>query len=116
MSPDAALEMKDLKGPQVCLILGLALILAGSAVGLAALGKDVVTIFTGVGAAIIAVGVAFGWAKVQQLTRGLHQVNENVDTVKEISNGRLTELLEQNRQLHIQNAELSRLLPPPEHK
>lgn len=110
----AAPEMKNPTPAQVCLILGLALILAGSVFGLAALGKDVVTILTGVAAVAITVAGAFGWAKVQQLTRDVSQVNQGVDHVKEISNGRLTEVLDDNKRLNERIAALSILIPPRE--
>jgi hypothetical protein len=109
-------EMKNITPPQVCLILGLAIILAGSVVGLAALGKDVVTILTGVAAVAITVAGAFGWAKANQLSRDLSQVNDNVDHVKELSNGRLTEVLDQNRKLQERVTQLAILVQPGEDK
>lgn len=108
-----ALEMRQVTGPQVCLTLGLALILAGSVVGLAAMGKDVVTILAGLAAVAITVGGAFAAAKANQLTRDLTAVNQNVDHVKELSNGRLTDLLEDNKQLNAKLQEVLMLMPPP---
>jgi cytochrome c biogenesis protein CcdA len=106
-------EVKQVTAAQVCLILGLAVILAGSVVGLAALGKDVVTILTGIAAVAITVAGAFGWAKANQLTRDLNQVNQNVDQVREISNGRLTAVLEDNKALHEKLQQALTQLPPP---
>ncbi len=116
MSVVAAPEVKNPTGPQVCLILGLALILAGSVVGLAALGKDVITILTGVAAVAITVAGAFGWAKANQLSRGLTQVSDNIDQVRDISNGRLTEVLDDNKRLHEQITALAIRIQPPEQK
>lgn len=117
MSTVAAPEMKNPTPPsQVCLILGLAGILAASVLGLAALGKDVVTILTGVAAVAITVGGAFGWAKANQLSRDLNQVNQNVDHVKEISNGRLTEVMEHNKILQDQVTQLAILVHPEDRK
>jgi hypothetical protein len=112
----AVAELKAVTGPQVCLILGLALILAGSVVGLAALGKDVVTILTGVAAVAITVAGAFGWAKANQLVRNFNEVSNSVDQVKELSNGRLTEVLDDNKKLHEQITALAMLVQPPEKK
>jgi arginine exporter protein ArgO len=106
-------ELKQVTGAQVCLILGLALILAGSVVGLAALGKDVVTILTGIAAVGITVAGAFGWAKANQLSRGLSQVSDNIDQVRDISNGRLTEVLDDNKRLHEQITALAIQIQPP---
>lgn len=109
-----ASELRSVTSAQVCLILGLSLIGAATVVGLAALGKDVVTILTGVGAITLAIAGAFGWTKAQQLTRGISQVNTNVDHVKEISNGRLTEALDEVKSLNVQLAQAMLRTPPPE--
>lgn len=112
---ESSYDVKPVTGPQVCLILGLAAILAGSVVGLAAMNKDVGSIFTAVAAVLITVGVSFGWAKANQLSR-------DVTHVKETTNGRMTEQIEANRELNKANEELNRQLqqamlrlpPPPE--
>lgn len=111
-----AYEMKQLTSQQVCLILGLALILAGSVVGLAAMDKDVGSIFAAVAAVAITVGAAFGWAKANQLSRDMGTVNLNMDHVKEISNGRLTEVIEENKRLNEKLTALAMLVQPPEQK
>ena len=112
-----ASEMKQVSSQQVCLILGLALILAGSIIGLAAMDKDIVTILAGVGAVAVTVAGAFGFAKAQQITRDLGAVNQNVDHVKEISNGRLTTVLEDNKALHEKVTALALMVQaPPEQK
>jgi methyl-accepting chemotaxis protein len=112
----AVAELKAVNAAQVCLILGLALILAGSVVGLAAMGKDVVTILTGVAAVAITVAGAFGWAKANQLVRNFNQVSDSVDQVRELSNGRLTEVLEENKRLNDKVTALAMLVQPPEPK
>lgn len=109
-------EMKQVTSQQVCLILGLALILAASVVTLAALNKDVGATFYAVGAVVVSVGGAFGWAKLNQLTHNVNQVNESVDNVKDLSNGRLTEMIEDNKRLREQLTELALRVPPPEAK
>jgi len=110
---NAADEMKNPTGAQVCLILGLAVILAGSVVGLAAMDKDVVTILTGVAAVAITIAGAFGWAKANQLSRSMTQVTESVDQVRELSNGRLTDVMNDNKALHEKLTSLAMLLQPP---
>lgn len=109
----SASEMRNPTGAQVCLILGICVILAGSVVSLAALNKDVGAIFAAVGAVIITVGAAFGWAKASQLQKDLGQVHQSVDVVKDISNGRMTQLLEDNKDLHEKLTALAMLMQPP---
>lgn len=113
MSSYVAGEMKNPTGAQVCLILGLAAILASSVLGLAALDKDVVTILTGIAAVAITIAGAFGWVKANQLSRSLNQVTESVDQVKEISNGRLTDVMNDNKALHEKMTALALLVTPP---
>jgi len=122
MSEAMAPEMKNITPPQVCLILGLALILAGSVVWLAALGEDIGSTFAALAAVAITIAGAFGYAKANQLTRNMDQVNQNVDHVKDLSNGRLTAVLDDNkalqgdiRDLHERIAALSILITP-DHK
>lgn len=112
-----ASEMKQVSSQQVCLILGIALILAGSVVGLAAMDKDVGSILAAVAAVAITVAGAFGWAKANQLSRDMGTVNQNMDHVKEVSNGRLTQVLEENKALNEKITALALLIqPPPEPK
>lgn len=103
----------EVKPAQVCLILGLALILAGSVVGLAALDKDVASIFAALAAVAITIGGSFGWAKVNQITKDLGNVNQNVNHVKELSNGRLTDMMETIKQQQDKITELAMLVQPP---
>lgn len=109
-------EMKQVTPAQVCLILGLAFILAGSVVGLAAMNKDVGSILAAVAAVLITVAGAFGVVKVNQITSNLSQVNQNVDHVKELSNGRLTDLMDTVRQQQEKITELALQVKPPEDK
>lgn len=97
--------MKQVTPPQVCLILGLALILAASVVGLAAMNKDVGSIFAAVGAVLITVAGAFGYAKATQ-------IQKDVSQVKELSNGRVTDLMDDNKKLHEQLTAMAILIPP----
>lgn len=113
MSSYVAGEMKSPTGAQVCLILGLAAILASSVLGLAALDKDVVTILTGIAAVAITIAGAFGWIKANQLNRSLNQVTASVDQVKEVSNGRLTDVMNDNKELHEKLTALAMLITPP---
>jgi flagellar motor component MotA len=99
-------EMKNPTGAQVCLILGLALILAASVVGLAAMDKDVGSIFAAVGAVLITVAGAFGWAKATA-------IQKDVNHVKELSNGRITDLMESNKQLQDKVTAMAMMMVPP---
>jgi hypothetical protein len=112
MSEATAPEMKNITPPQVCLILGLALILAGSVVWLAALGEDIGSTFAALAAVAITIAGAFGYAKANQLTRNMDQVNQNVDHVRELSNGRLSEVMDQNKKLQEQVTALAILVRP----
>lgn len=108
----SASEMRNPTAAQVCLILGICLIVATSAVSLAAMDKDVGAIFAAVGAVAVTVGAAFGWAKASQLQKDLGQVHESVDVVKELSNGRVTQLMDDNRALHEKLTALAMLVQP----
>lgn len=106
MYAPTAPEVKNPTAAQVCLVLGLALILAGSVVTLAAMNKDVGAIFTAVAAVVLLVAGAFGWTKASQIQR-------DVDHVKEISNGRVTQLLDDLANANQKLTALAMLVQPP---
>jgi hypothetical protein len=112
MSVVSAAEMKQVTTTQVVLILGLATIVAATVVILALSGLDPVVILTGITTAAATMFGVAGWAKAKQVDQSLNQVNRNVDQVKDLSNGRLTEVMEDNKRLHDQVAALSILVQP----
>lgn len=112
MSTYAAPEMRQVTVPQVILILGLALIVMAGTVIMALAGLDVVAILSGLVTVGLVVATLFGI-----------NLKHTVDQVKDISNGRLTEVLDANKsltqvnhELHEKIASLSMLVPPPEIK
>ena len=96
MSQLLASEMRSLTTPQVVLILGMSTLVSTVIIWLAIIGKDPVDIFTGLAPILLGVAGAFGWAKVNELKRG-------VDEVKEQGNGRLTKLQDDNQALREDN-------------
>ena len=109
MSKLAAAEMKDIQLPAVILILGLSLIAAGTVIWLAILGLDPADILSGLAPIAILLGGYFGVTKVRDLKK-------DVVDVKELSNGRLTELTEENKRLNKMVAQLSMQIMPPDQK
>lgn len=114
MSRLLASEMRNINIPQVILILGMSTLVATVIIWLAIIGKDPVDIFTGLAPILLGIAGAFGWAKVNELKRG-------VDEVKEQGNGRFTKLQDDNKTLQDDNkllhekvARLSLLINPPE--
>jgi len=108
MSPLVAAEMKNMTTQQVVLILGLSTLLATVIIWLTVIGADPVAIVSGIAPILLLVGGAFGWAKINDLKRG-------VDEVKDQGNGRLTKLQDDNKELHEKIASLSLLIQhPPE--
>ncbi len=99
---DEVPEVKTLSWSMIVLVLGITLLLLSAVVILALAGKDVATIFGAVGAVVIAVGTAFGWSIHQQLGQ-----------VKEVANGRMTDVINQNKELQNQVTTLALRLPPP---
>ena len=95
-------QVKTLSWSMIVLILGITFMLLTAVVILALSNKDVVTIFGAVGAVVIAVGAAFGWNIHQQLGQ-----------VKEQANGRMTDILNQNKDLQAQVTAMALRLPPP---
>jgi hypothetical protein len=112
MSVASAAEMKQPTTQQVVLILGLAVIVAGTVVTLGLSGLDPVVILTGIAGIAATIFGAAGWAKARDVNQSLSQVSQNVEQVKELSNGRLTEVMEDNKRLHDQVAALSILVQP----
>jgi hypothetical protein len=101
MSTYAAPEMKPVTTQQVVLILGMSAILMAGIVVMALSHIDVLAILGGVATISIAVMAALGL-----------NLKHTVDQVKEISNGRLTAVLADNKELHEKVAALSLLTPP----
>lgn len=112
MSLTSAPEMKDVTPSQVVLFLGLALILATTVVVLALSGLDPAVILSGIATSVVTLGGAFAWKTARDVTSSLKQVNQGVEQVKDLSNGRFTEVLDDNRALHQQVAALSLLVNP----
>lgn len=102
-----ASEMKDVTTQQVVLILGLSALVAGVIIWLAILGLDPGQVLAGLSPFALLLGGLFGWAKVNDLKR-------DVGDVKEMSNGRLTQLQDDNKELHAKVASLSMYLQPPD--
>lgn len=98
-------EVKQVTIPQVVLVLGLTLILMTGIVTMALAGLDVVAILSGLVTMALVVATLFGI-----------NLKNSVDQVKDISNGRLTEMLDHNKELNEKIASLSMLIPPPDKK
>lgn len=103
MSTVAVPEMKQVNVPQVVLILGMSLILMAGVVILAVNNKDVGAILGAVAAVGLGVAAAFGMT-----------LNHKVDQVKEMTNGRMTEVMADNKALNEKVAALSMLIQPPD--
>lgn len=98
-----AAEMKNMTTQQVVLILGLSTLISTVVIWLTIIGADVVQIMTGLSPIVILLGGAFGYAKVNELKRG-------VDEVRDIGNGRLSKLQDDNKELHEKIASLSLMI------
>lgn len=95
--------MKTMTWPQVVLILGLSLMLMSSVTWLALAGKDVAAIYGAVGTVVLATATAFGV-----------NIHNKLGEVREATNGRLTEVLEQNQSLQRQVTALALQVQPKE--
>lgn len=105
MSTYVAPEMRQLSTQQVVLFLGESAIMMAGIVVMALAHIDVVAILTGVATvAVVAMGAL-----------GIN-LKHNVDQIKDISNGRLTSVLDDNRELHEKLTALSLLVQPPPDK
>jgi hypothetical protein len=93
--------MKQITMPQVILILGMAFIVMTGVVILAVFDKDVGSILQAITTMAVILLGAFG----------IHQ-NAKLDQVKDIANGRLTEVIEDNKRLNDRVAALALLVPP----
>jgi hypothetical protein len=89
--------------PQVILILGLSAIMMTGVIILSLNGQDVAAVF----GTLTTLGVLAAGAL------GVN-VSKKLDQVKEISNGRLTEILEKNQKLQDQVTAMAMLLQPPQ--
>lgn len=100
--PPAEPPMKHFTWPQVALILGITCMVLTAVVILAALDKDV-------GAILGAVGIAMG---VLFAALGINTANK-VDQVKELTNGRISEILNMVKDLQDSNTAIALQVPPP---
>lgn len=109
-------SVKQVSWPQVALILGLTTALVGGVTLLALNDKNVADVITVVVLVVVPVLGALGVQFTQQ-------VQQKLDKVQEMTNGRLSELLGDNRQLHEENKQLQAQVaalamaiqpPPPE--
>ncbi len=95
--------MKQISWPQAILTLGLALILMAGVVVLALNDKDVGAILGAVAAVAVVVMSGLGF-----------NLKHTLDQVKDISNGRMTDLLEDNKRLNERVTALAmNIVPPP---
>jgi hypothetical protein len=101
MSSYAVPEMKQVTIPQVILVLGLAFILMTGIVIMALAGLDIGAVLSALVTAAVVVATLFGI-----------NLKHSVDQVKDISNGRLTEVLADNKELHEKVASLSMRIYP----
>ncbi len=100
--------VKQISWPQVALILGLTTALVGGVTLLALNDKSITDIITVVALVVVPIlgglGIQFG-----------QSVHEKLDQVKEVANGRLTAVMEQNEKLQAQVTALAlAMAPPPE--
>lgn len=99
--PTSEQLMKNLNWQQIVLFLGITFMLLAAVVILALAGKDVATIFGAVGAVVIAVATAFGV-----------NIHNQLGQVKELTNGRMTDVINQNKDLQNQVTALALRLNP----
>lgn len=95
-------EMKQVTVQQVVLILGLAAIMMAGVIILALNGQDVGAIFGALATLGFAVATALGF-----------NLKHTMDQVKDISNGRLTQMLDENKALNERVATLAMMMQPP---
>lgn len=93
---------------QVTLILGLVFGLLGATTALAVIHADVAAILNAVLAVVVLVLTALGYDAKRSLEGKMDTVQGGVQSVKEISNGRLTEALEMSKKLQDQINELQK--------
>jgi hypothetical protein len=102
-------SVKNMTWPQVVVILGLTTVLMTAVIILSLNGKDAGTILGAVGTVIIGLATAFGLDLRNQVVAN----RSDVAQVRELSNGRLSELLDRNKELQAQVTTLALRLPPP---
>ena len=97
--------VKQISWAQVALILGLTAALVGGVVLLALNDKSVTDVITVV---ILVVVPILGGLGIQFTS----SVNQKLDRVQEATNGRITEILEDNKRLHAQVTALALAIQP----
>lgn len=105
MSSVISLEhpVREVSWPQAFLLTALSTLLIAGIVILSLAGKDVGTIMAVAAAVIVPILSAFGIS-----------IHQNLQQVKEVANGRLTDLLEDNKRLQAQVTALALNLEPRE--
>lgn len=92
--------------PQVTLILGTMLLFFGTLVGLTLLKVDAAAIMTTCVLLLLSVLGVLGY-------RSQGELREKVDQVKELSNGRITDLQDKNERLQQQVTDMALQMQPP---
>ena len=95
--------------PQVALVLGLTALVLSAVTILALNHADVAAIMGAVGTVVVLVAGVFGYHINSTLSRG----NDTTNEVKVQSNGRMSDVLEQNQDLQRQLTALALLVTPP---
>ena len=120
MCDQAVVPVRNLTWQQVILMLGLGVCMTVTVIFLAVKDKDVASILSAVSAFILAVVVGLGWSAKSQIEAKVDSVSNKTDQVKDVANGRTTELMEmvknlQNEiaELHKSNVALALTQPPP---
>ena len=103
--------MRGVTWPQVVLTLGITFVFFAAVVILAALNQEVVTVIGAVVALFVTLMSVLGW-------RSQDRIDQKIDRVAEVSNGRLSEQIELNRlqreeikSLHEQLTEMALRIP-----
>ena len=104
--------MRGVTWPQVVLTLGVTFVFFATVITLAVLKQEVVTVIGAVVALFVTLMSVLGW-------RSQDRMDQKIDRVAEVSNGRLSEQIELNRQqreeiksLHEQLTDMALRLPP----
>ena len=93
--------MKEVSWPQAFLLVSLSTLLIGGIVVLALTDKDWGAMMAVAAAVVVPILGAFGIS-----------IHQNLQQVKDVANGRLTELLDDNKRLHAQVTALALSLEP----
>lgn len=102
MSGKTDLVNPKLSWPLVVLVLGLAAMLLGTVTFLSIKQQDVVSILASVGSLVVLIAGLFGY----------NNLTHKVEQVHDISNGRLTQLMEENKNLQTKLQAMALAMPP----